>query len=178
MRLALARHNAAIYGVVDRIEFVLADFVSFAANLPTFSGRTIDVVFLSPPWGGINYQSLNTSNQRLNGNRASHGRSSLATTPQQANDSQDSVSSYSLDNLAPICGQDLFKLARRITPHVALFLPRNQDLDEVSTLVASGPSEEAAAEVIEVEEEWMGNKLKALTCYFGGLVHGQGHLWE
>ena len=24
-----------------------------------------------------------------------------------------------------------------------------------------------------VEEEWMGSKLKALTCYFGGLVAGQ-----
>jgi trimethylguanosine synthase len=58
-RLALARHNAAIYGVADRIEFILADYISFAnAYLsrprPT---RRIDVVFLSPPWGGPGYLS-------------------------------------------------------------------------------------------------------------------------
>jgi trimethylguanosine synthase len=32
-------------------------------------------------------------------------------------------------------------------------------------------------EYVEVEEEWMGSKLKALTCYFGGLADGQGHLY-
>ena len=33
------------------------------------------------------------------------------------------------------------------------------------------------AEQVEVEEEWMGTKLKALTCYFGGLALGQEHLF-
>ena len=34
---------------------------------------------------------------------------------------------------------------------------------------ATGQGEEH----VEIEEEWMGNKLKALTCYFGGLATGQ-----
>jgi trimethylguanosine synthase len=37
------------------------------------------------------------------------------------------------------------------------------------------PNDEAR--MIEVEEEWMGSKLKALTCYFGGLVAGQEHVF-
>jgi trimethylguanosine synthase len=41
------------------------------------------------------------------------------------------------------------------------------DLDAISSLV------NADGKNVEVEEEWMGNKLKALTCYFGGLVTGQ-----
>ena len=35
----------------------------------------------------------------------------------------------------------------------------------------------AGEEQVEVEEEWMGTKLKALTCYFGGLAQGQEHLF-
>ncbi|KAG7248309.1 hypothetical protein CRUP_036553, partial [Coryphaenoides rupestris] len=48
-RLALARHNAEVYGVADRIDFLLGDFLQLA---PRLRG---DVVFLSPPWGGPDY---------------------------------------------------------------------------------------------------------------------------
>ena len=37
--------------------------------------------------------------------------------------------------------------------------------------------ETSEPEMVEVEEEWMGNKLKALTCYFGGLALGQDYLF-
>ena len=46
-KVAIARHNAKVYGVADRIEFVVADFMSIAPRLRSH------VVFLSPPWGGI-----------------------------------------------------------------------------------------------------------------------------
>jgi hypothetical protein len=46
------------------------------------------------------------------------------------------------------------------------------------TLPAESIDADAAIpEYVEVEEEWMGSKLKALTCYFGGLADGQGHLY-
>ena len=48
-RLALARHNAEVYGVADRIDFLLGDFLQLAPGLHG------DVVFLSPPWGGPDY---------------------------------------------------------------------------------------------------------------------------
>ncbi|ORX69226.1 S-adenosyl-L-methionine-dependent methyltransferase, partial [Linderina pennispora] len=50
-RLQMAKNNAAVYGVADRIEFILGDFYELAPSLKA------DVVFLSPPWGGPEYQS-------------------------------------------------------------------------------------------------------------------------
>ena len=49
VRLECARHNARVYGVADRISFVLGDFFQLAPYLKA------DVVFLSPPWGGPDY---------------------------------------------------------------------------------------------------------------------------
>lgn len=167
IRLALARHNAQIYGVADRIEFILTDYISFAnsyMSLPKSASRKIDVVFLSPPWGGPSYLS---------------GIEPTTPTPVHHE--------YSLDSIQPIPGADLFHLSRRITPNIAYYLPRNTKLEEVGKLVGAeesvGAHEEASlatkreAEQIEVEEEWMGTKLKAITCYFGGLVAGQGDLF-
>jgi SAM-dependent methyltransferase len=44
-RLAMARHNAALYGVTDRIEFVAGDA---RAHVPTLRG---ELLFIDPPWG-------------------------------------------------------------------------------------------------------------------------------
>ncbi|KAJ2821758.1 RNA methylase protein [Coemansia erecta] len=50
-RLEMARHNARVYGVEDRIEFILGDFYKLAPML------SADIVYLSPPWGGLEYNS-------------------------------------------------------------------------------------------------------------------------
>jgi hypothetical protein len=42
-KIELARHNASVYGVADRIEFIVGDFIQLAPSLKA------DVVFLSPP---------------------------------------------------------------------------------------------------------------------------------
>ena len=47
IKLECARHNAKIYGVQDRIEFLLGNVFDI---LPTL--ESVDVVFMSPPWGG------------------------------------------------------------------------------------------------------------------------------
>ncbi|EMD39118.1 hypothetical protein CERSUDRAFT_133981 [Gelatoporia subvermispora B] len=214
VRLALARHNAAIYGVEDRIEFVLADFLTFARALlrtppksadqnspsgqssstsDTSPSRKIDVVFLSPPWGGPSYLTDTATD--------ADDQAGTPADPQAAPE-------YNLASIRPIHGAQLFKLARRITRNVAYFLPRNTRLEEVSALVdgsekdeeesveeilkggnmggkgnGKGKEKERSAdemgmEMVEVEEEWMGSKLKALTCYFGGLVQGQEDQFE
>ncbi|XP_033118702.1 trimethylguanosine synthase-like [Anneissia japonica] len=49
VKIACARHNAEIYGVADRIDFIVADFFDVAGSLKA------DVVYLSPPWGGPEY---------------------------------------------------------------------------------------------------------------------------
>jgi trimethylguanosine synthase len=48
-KIELARNNAEIYGVADRIEFIVGDFFQLAPGLKA------DVVFFSPPWGGPSY---------------------------------------------------------------------------------------------------------------------------
>ncbi len=48
-RLACARHNAAVYGVADRIRFVLGDATEVASQEPC------DVLVADPPWGGRDY---------------------------------------------------------------------------------------------------------------------------
>ncbi|OVA15669.1 WW domain [Macleaya cordata] len=53
-KIAYAQHNAAIYGVHDRIDFIKGDFFQLAPKLKA------DVVFLSPPWGGPDYAKLQT----------------------------------------------------------------------------------------------------------------------
>ncbi|KZT36864.1 S-adenosyl-L-methionine-dependent methyltransferase [Sistotremastrum suecicum HHB10207 ss-3] len=215
IRLALARHNAAIYGVEDRIEFILGDYVSFAKSLttPEEDGsnsqprRKIDVVFLSPPWGGPSYL---TSRVGTNTNRAVSSSNALvlssspikgtndsthASLPGTGSEPEESHPSYNLAALLPIPGAELFTLTRRITPNIAFFLPKNVDLKEISELVQSSgsttpesepdPATSASSptpnstkrEMIEIEEEWMGSKLKALTCYFGGLVEGQSDIY-
>ena len=50
-KIRLARKNAKIYGVEDRIEFVVGDMLKV---VPEMAGMA-DVVFLSPPWGGPEY---------------------------------------------------------------------------------------------------------------------------
>lgn len=48
-KIELARHNAKVYGVADRIQFVVGNFFELAPTLKA------DVVYLSPPWGGVKY---------------------------------------------------------------------------------------------------------------------------
>lgn len=48
-----ARHNAQIYGVEEKIEFIIGDFFEKAPYIEA------DRVFLSPPWGGPNYIDKN-----------------------------------------------------------------------------------------------------------------------
>ena len=49
VKIAHARHNAWVYGVLDRIEFIQGDYMQIAPTLQA------DIVFLSPPWGGPQY---------------------------------------------------------------------------------------------------------------------------
>ncbi|XP_073010794.1 uncharacterized protein [Typha latifolia] len=51
-KVRCAVRNAKIYGVEDRIDFVVGDFFLLA---PFLKG---DVVFISPPWGGPSYSKV------------------------------------------------------------------------------------------------------------------------
>ena len=61
------RNNAAIYGVQDRLEYIVSDAYSLLDNYSSLQGmsvsgnktnkinKTIDCVLLAPPWGGSEY---------------------------------------------------------------------------------------------------------------------------
>ena len=144
-RLECARANAEIYGLEENIEFVHADFVEWTkARAKDPTAEKVDVVFMSPPWGGIDYQQIDAS-----------------VTGISESDLTGHANFYRLSSLAPLPGSQLFDLARSLTPNVAFYLPRNSDPAEVAAL--------AEDETVEIEELWMGEKLKALCVYYGEL---------
>ncbi|XP_043285412.1 trimethylguanosine synthase [Venturia canescens] len=123
-KIELARNNAKVYGVEDRIEFIVGDFFELAEKL------IADVVFLSPPWGGPGYAKDET---------------------------------FDLGNIMhPIGGRRLFKTAKRISDHIAYFLPRNIDTIQLAMLAGPGCG-------VEVEQNFLDRKLIALTAYYGEL---------
>lgn len=132
-RLDMAIHNAEVYGVSERLEFVCGESISLLSNLKA------DVIFLSPPWGGIDY---------------SRGGKEFSLTD---------------INVAGIDGIELLKRCLAITPHVAVFLPRNTSVEELAMFT------EEVGIPCEVEQNWIppvrGHpKMKAITVYFGKLA--------
>lgn len=51
-RLEMARHNAEVYGVADKITFILGDFFKEAPKIEA------EGIFLDPSWGGPEYKEL------------------------------------------------------------------------------------------------------------------------
>jgi len=103
-KAALTAHNAAVYGVRDRLEIVVGDFMLLASRLRG------DAVFLSPPWGG-------PENVRQH-----NGDDSAAT-----------VVPFSLHSMKPD-GVEVFKKAQAISSAVAYYLPRHTDARELAML--------------------------------------------
>ncbi|NWR97698.1 TGS1 synthase, partial [Motacilla alba] len=118
-KLRLARHNAEVYGVAERIDFLCGDFMALAAGLRA------DVVFLSPPWGGPDYATAEI-----------------------------------FDIQTMIC-PDGYPF--QITNNIVYFLPRNADINQVASLAGPGGK-------VEVEQNFLNNKLKTITAYFGDLI--------
>ncbi|MFT7812329.1 trimethylguanosine synthase isoform X1 [Arapaima gigas] len=126
MRLSLAHHNASVYGVADRIDFVQGDFLQVA---PRLRG---DVVFLSPPWGGPDYLDADVFDIRI--------------------------------VFLNVVTFEIFRLSRMISENIVYFLPRNADMDQIASLAGPGGK-------VEVEQNFLNNRLKTITAYFGNLIH-------
>jgi trimethylguanosine synthase len=100
-RLDIARHNAGVYGVQDRIDFYGGDFFQFLQQPPS-QASSFDVIFLSPPWGGPQYKQQDVYRLRdmtVNEERAS--------------------------------GRQIVKAALRHAPNVILYAPRNTALTDL-----------------------------------------------
>ncbi|XP_010268471.1 PREDICTED: trimethylguanosine synthase [Nelumbo nucifera] len=74
------------------------------------------------------------------------------------------IKHFTLDLLKPKDGYSIFQAAQKITPNITMFLPRNVDIHQVEELswLSSPPLN------IEIEENYVGGKLKGMTAYFSG----------
>ncbi|CDP04891.1 unnamed protein product [Coffea canephora] len=77
-----------------------------------------------------------------------------------------------MDSLNPKDGHSLFQVAQKITPNAIMYLPRNVGLLEMEQLswLSSPPLD------IEIEENTVRGKLKAITIYFGDAAITQLYL--
>ncbi|XP_064848844.1 trimethylguanosine synthase isoform X2 [Oncorhynchus masou masou] len=60
-------------------------------------------------------------------------------------------------------GFDIFRLSKMISDNIVYFLPRNADMDQIASLAGPGGR-------VEVEQNFLNNKLKTITAYFGNLI--------
>jgi len=127
-KIQLAKHNAKIYGVEDRIEFICGDMLQVVSQMPF--GQA-DVVFLSPPWGGPEYLQ------------------------------QSEV--FDIKNQIPIDGYKVFDAALAVTENIAYFLPKNTNAEQLVSLAGPGGK-------VEIEQNLLKKRMKAVTAYFGELI--------
>ncbi|KAL8154009.1 hypothetical protein V2J09_011769 [Rumex salicifolius] len=122
-KIEYAKHNAAIYGVEDQIDFVIGDSFTLVSKMDA------DTVFLSPPWGGPEYSK---------------------------------VRKYDIAMLKPRDGQFLFDTFKETASMIVMFMPRNVDLNQLAELcLSAGPLWS-----VEVEKNFLNDRLKAVTAYF------------
>ncbi|XP_068604882.1 trimethylguanosine synthase [Brachionichthys hirsutus] len=63
-------------------------------------------------------------------------------------------------------GFEIFHMAKMISDNIVYFLPRNADVDQIASLAGSGGK-------VEVEQNFLNNKLKTVTAYFGSLIKSE-----
>uniref|UniRef100_A0A668UE34 Trimethylguanosine synthase n=1 Tax=Oreochromis aureus TaxID=47969 RepID=A0A668UE34_OREAU len=130
VRLDMARHNAAVYSVADRIDFIQGDFLQLAPHLHA------DVVFLSPPWGGPDYLTAEVFDVRTMMEPDGY--------PLMRN-GKEQITTY----LCWDCLPEILSLSTLL---------------QVASLAGPGGK-------VEVEQNFLNNKLKTVTAYFGSLIN-------
>jgi trimethylguanosine synthase len=131
-KLQSAQHNCQIYGVQEKVRFVMQDFFQLHDTLK-LDGQNdfkIDLIFLSPPWGGITYL-----NNRLV-----------------------DISEFPLDGFKIF----LYCLNKLKCKNIVYFLPRNSNLEQILYMAGAGGK-------CELEQNFLDQKLVALTAYYGDL---------
>jgi len=127
-KIRLAKKNAKIYGVEDRIEFICGDMLQVVPQIPF---GMADVVFLSPPWGGPQYLK------------------------------KDKV--FDIKTQIPMDGYKVFDAALQVSENIAYFLPKNTNIDQLVSLAGPGGK-------VEIEQNLLKKRMKAVTAYFGDLI--------
>lgn len=148
------RRNAAIYGVANRVEFILGDAMKV---LPTLKA---DAVFLSPPWGGPEYQASETFDLY-----------SMIPPPLSALDVFRAARA--------VTPNVVFFLPRNVDPSQVAGLPAAAASLEAD--MAGGDKGKVGAgqgvdadEKCELEKQFLNGKLKTTAAYFGEDIVAEG----
>ncbi|KAM6948283.1 trimethylguanosine synthase [Aplochiton taeniatus] len=64
-------------------------------------------------------------------------------------------------------GFEIYRLSKMISNNIVYFLPRNADMNQIASLAGVGGK-------VEVEQNFLNNKLKTITAYFGDLITADG----
>lgn len=149
IKLVCSARNAQIYGASERINFICGDFFHIAKSM--FGARQakekrkivesisddpyihgIDVVNLSPPWGGPSY-------------------------------AKDKDTKFDLKKSMELDGYEIFHTAKRISPNIVYYLPKETLVEQLIEL--AGPNGQ-----VELEQAVLNKKIKVLNAYYGQLV--------
>ncbi|GMH35113.1 hypothetical protein BSKO_02981 [Bryopsis sp. KO-2023] len=125
-RIEIARHNAQVYGVESRIDFICGDFFEIGPNLRA------DVVFISPPWGGPSYR---------------HSESLPINESSEIGQMVLKSATISRDIVGRGAGPGCKELGKR---GLVLFLPKNSELGSMHDLRSS--EENLEVEAVAVNE--------------------------
>ncbi|KAK9839910.1 hypothetical protein WJX74_000244 [Apatococcus lobatus] len=154
-RLELVAHNALLYGVQHCIELLCADFFEVAPRLQA------DVVFLSPPWGGLAYRDKTCFHVQEEFGGLGMGLSCLLTVATQALPTRTVYED-------PTAALQSKMQSKSSTGVVACFLPRHSSLPEIAQCIPSSRS-------CIVERNYLNEQLKAITLY---LVCGEDRQFD
>ncbi|XP_020374885.1 trimethylguanosine synthase isoform X2 [Rhincodon typus] len=73
---------------------------------------------------------------------------------------------FDLKTMMSLDGCEIFALSQKISPNIIYFLPRNADVEQVASLAGAGGQ-------VEIEQNFLNNKLKTITAYFGDLIQNE-----
>ena len=118
--LACAKHNAAVYGVEDKISWFEGDCFEIIQKELADVGE-FAVIFASPPWGG-GYITV----------------SLLSQAELQAGPGYRSDTIFDLSSMQPYSLRDIYEPFSTLTADVALYLPRTSDLRQLAKLLPNG----------------------------------------
>lgn len=141
-KLKLLMHNAAIYGVAERIVPICCDYFQLADWLrqPDKCGDALGRLFaaavainISPPWGGPQYLS---------------------------------IEAFDIDEMD---FDRLMDEALALSPNVCCFVPRHSNCHQIIRSW-SRRREKSLCGKLEIEQNCVQNKVKAVSIYTGQLV--------
>ncbi|KNE55434.1 hypothetical protein AMAG_17786 [Allomyces macrogynus ATCC 38327] len=177
VRLACARHNAEIYGVADRIEFILGDAIQFLERTklqPDFAvtceqvvAIELDPVRLACARHNAEIYGVADRIEFILGDaiqfleRTKLQPDVIFLSPPWGGPEYLQQESYTLD-MMPLDWKRLLKACYKLTPNLAIFMPKNLHADAISRL--------ARGHAVEVEEMITFRSMRAVTLYTGALA--------